>query len=203
MRHFMVVADLGRGRVEIVAEVPLTVESLSLLQERSGLSKALVAGAGLEYVPRAIEVYLDGVLLWRQKCHDRGETSRQSATRKRVPRTVGLGAKAARLMANRAYATWRATRDEYMTDEFSRGDVAAATREAGSQVTSEMATRMAECPPRPAGRPHPPVDGVLHSVPTGNPTRKFKRIRLDGLRRPYHHKQDLREGWVMTWTTWE
>lgn len=64
-----------------ILDEPLTEHTLPLLTPLSALSHAIVDGAGQEYYPHAIAVYMDGALLWRTPCPRHGQTALAPVTR--------------------------------------------------------------------------------------------------------------------------
>ena len=70
-------------RERVIAEYPLEKEEqLPILNQWSLLAAELVEGAGLSYTPRAIAVYVNGVLKWRRECSAYRNTSLRSADRR-------------------------------------------------------------------------------------------------------------------------
>jgi len=61
---------------------PLTLETLPLLQPVSPLSRMLLDGAGMEWRPKAIAVFVDGKRVWTKECHERGPTDFVRADRR-------------------------------------------------------------------------------------------------------------------------
>ena len=69
-----VVAILGRQRERVLVDEPLTLDALALLQPISPLSRAFLDGAGMEYRPVGIAVYVDGKRVWSERCPHHGAT---------------------------------------------------------------------------------------------------------------------------------
>lgn len=76
-----IVAERGKSE-RVLAEYELTLSGLGILQPNSPLSREFLNGAGLSRVPRSIAVYVNGVLAWRRKCHEWGQTALMSSSRR-------------------------------------------------------------------------------------------------------------------------
>jgi hypothetical protein len=116
VRTFEVVC-VSRGGVEkTLWRIPLTLDTLGLRMADSPLSKAIVGGAGLAFVPRGtIMVLLDGKLCWRKSATGRpvGSTSELSTTRPKgaAVKTVSLD-RIVEKMAMREIAEYRREQDD-------------------------------------------------------------------------------------------
>ena len=68
----------------MLIDEPLTLDTLALLQPFSPLSRAFLDGAGMEFRPKGIVVYVDGKRVWTADCPHHGATdaSSMSSTRK-------------------------------------------------------------------------------------------------------------------------
>ena len=83
IRHRGVKSRVLSVRERVIAEYPLEKEEqLPILNQWSLLAAELVEGAGLSYTPKAISVYVNGVLKWRRECSAYRDTSLRSADRK-------------------------------------------------------------------------------------------------------------------------
>jgi len=69
-----VVALLSGQRERVLIDEPLTLETLALLQPFSPLSRMFLDGAGMEFRPKGIAVYVDGKRVWRKDCPHHGAT---------------------------------------------------------------------------------------------------------------------------------
>ena len=117
-RRVKVVALLARQRETVLIDQPLDLDTLALLQAASPLSRMFLDGAGMEFRPKAIAVYVDGKRLWCEECPRHGATDAISTTGKAdlptVPFTDAFPEDDdddGRLAANRA--AWETMRNDY------------------------------------------------------------------------------------------
>jgi len=79
--HSVKVVALLTGQRELVLiDQPLTLDTLALLQPVSPLSRMFLDGAGMEYRPKGIVVYVDGKRVWTKDCPHHGATDASPST---------------------------------------------------------------------------------------------------------------------------
>ena len=162
-----VVALLPRQRERVLLEEPLTLATLALLQPVSPLSRMMLDGAGLPYRPKAIAVYVDGKLLWKQLAQRFGATDRVSSTAKAALQTICFTDAYGTEYDDERLADNRLAWELLHTDP----DQAHWPEDTAADLIDDAAWL------RPSGRPHPdqaPLPEADHSpypCPVANPSK--------------------------------
>ena len=187
-RQVRIVAEFFNKRKH-VSEFDLTLDTLALLTPSSPLSRMFLDGAGEEYVPLAIAVYVDGKLVWRKRCHDSGSTALCCVThRSKRIRTVSLSgervsAKVERMLRNRAYAQYRADRKAAVAVSHAEAeDFVADVLEAAGSLRPKLAPAKPEVEPT---VDHPGYPSPVYGAPatpdgfTYKPACEYRLVKVD------------------------
>jgi len=155
-------ALLPQERTRTLLEEELTLSSLPLLTPLAPLSRMILNGAGMEYRPKGIAVYLEGELVWEAQCHEKGPTDyvradRRTNHRPDVPtvtftRAFGKGADWDDESIADQRAAWEHLRNTTADDHEWADDTAAELLEAAAWL------RPALEPTKPADRPADDTD---------------------------------------------
>ena len=189
-RQVRIVAEFSSKRKH-ESEFDLTLDTLALLTPNSPLSRMFLDGAGEEFMPKAIAVYVDGKLVWRKRCPKSGDTAVIPTSGhqgdKRI-RTISLdgervSAKVERMLRNRAYAQYRSERRAaVVVSHEAAEDFVADVLEAAGSLRPKLAPRPAEVEPAVDHGPYPlPVYGAP-ATPDGynyRPSCEYRLVALD------------------------
>ena len=184
-KRVKVVALLSREREMVLVDEPLTLDTLALLQPFSPLSRALLDGAGMEFRPKAIAVYVDGKRVWEKDCPHHGATDASSMSRTRwgghddvhaIPFTGAFGDEYTdeQLADNRAAV-------EHLRNDYSDRDAADDWAAEVIEAAGSLRPKLRPAPSEPEStEPHAPCPCPTYgkrTTPLGLPYQPVRQVR--------------------------